>query len=269
MGSSKRRKPLWIIIKSVAVLALVLVASASIYSVVFHIRYEDYYVVGMSMYPFLNADASTTHEATGRFYYQSGNQLYFDNTLKEGDIVDYGVMSKVDKLQRFDIVASYFEKDYNNGALKSDAYLKVKRVIGLPGETIQLVRDDSPMGALYVNGDLVEQPNNNFAYYNAPLIEAGLSVTYPSANLDPNAHNFISVQLKDDEYFLVGDNRYGNNSSDSRAQSVDGTYQPSPVKLSYIQGKITYIIGKGKINADESCSFLFSTYRWPWGYQVC
>lgn len=64
----------------------------------------------------------------------------------------------------------------------------IKRVIGLPGERIEVVN-----GRVFING--------------APLIE-----NYP---LNPGSYSYGPVTVGPDEYFVLGDNR--NNSSDSHS----------------------------------------------------
>jgi len=70
----------------------------------------------------------------------------------------------------------------------------IKRVIGLPGETLEIVHRD-----VYING--VPLGEGAYAYYDSP---------YPVRGLD----NFGPVQIPEDSYFMMGDNR--ENSSDSR-----------------------------------------------------
>lgn len=67
----------------------------------------------------------------------------------------------------------------------------IKRVIGVPGETIEGKED-----TVYINGKPLKEPyvNNDFAN-NVRLTE-------------PFMHDFKKVTLGEDEYFLMGDNRY-------------------------------------------------------------
>lgn len=71
----------------------------------------------------------------------------------------------------------------------------IKRVIGLPGETVQLDYD----GNIYINGVLLEE---HYGY--EPTKDPGRAIEM--------------ITLGEDEYFVMGDNR--NNSKDSRFESV-------------------------------------------------
>ena len=90
------------------------------------------------------------------------------------------------------------------------AALHIRRIIGLPGETIQIVN-----GRVLVNG--------------ATLKEAGdfPAISNPGAAETP-------VTLETNEYFVLGDNR--NNSEDSRFGDI------GKVKKEYLVGKLWFTI---------------------------
>lgn len=114
-----------------------------------------------------------------------GNSMY--PTLDSGSLGFSNVVGyKTSGLKRFDIVIVYLQD--------TRKYL-VKRVVGLPGETVSFKDGD-----LYINGEEVEQDFLNQEYVSS----------YPfqfTEDVEP-------VALKDNEYYCLGDNRP--NSRDSR-----------------------------------------------------
>lgn len=101
-------------------------------------------------------------------------------TLYNGDVLVAQKLA-LNSIHRGDIVTAY--SDSKNEFI-------VKRVIGLPGESIHI--DEN--GYIYADGVLIDEQ------YQSPTV--GMSFTYSDIDLGEN------------EYFLVGDNRY--NSYDSR-----------------------------------------------------
>ena len=125
----------------------------------------------------------------------SGNSMYPILEDKEDVLINVAA-SYLTKIDRFDIVVVKNENEEHD--------LWVKRVIGLPGETIAY-KD----GKLYVNDQIVEEPFLDTTYMEKIMKEKALSVF---------TQDMEEVTLKKDEYFLAGDNRV--NSLDSRTASV-------------------------------------------------
>ena len=123
------------------------------------------------------------------------------NTLTNSEFM---IATKFDYLfgdpERFDIVIC----NYPN---TTDGMYRVKRVIGLPGETIELRK-----GELYVDGHYVKQ----------------------EFDMTPNAVNFGPITVPEDSYFVLGDNR--NNSKDSRSAMV------GPLNRSMIKGHVRAVV---------------------------
>lgn len=123
-------------------------------------------VVGDSMYP-------TLHDG----YVMLLDEIYY----------------KFDKLDRFDIVVI----KYKDSSGKSE--LIIKRVIGLPGDTVSYDK-----GKLYINGKYIKE---KFSH--------------------AETKDFGTVTLDDDEYFVMGDNR---------TVSLDSRYI-GPIKTKDIRGR--------------------------------
>ena len=109
------------------------------------------------------------------------------DTLENGDNLILEKLSyRFHEPERFDIVVFRYTHKKNT--------FYIKRVIGLPGETVQIV--DSK---IYINGEILEE---NYGY--EPIQDAKRA-SQP-------------ITLGEDEYFVLGDNR--NNSKDSRYEDV-------------------------------------------------
>lgn len=180
-----------------------------------------FWVNGQSMYPTLNLHATD----------KNGKELGEnppDPSAREGYTVDYGVMDThkkaINKIKRFDIVVTKYTKE--------DTSNKIKRVLGLPGDTIEFKND----GDLYVNGSFVVQP----------LAEEYIrGAVYPAEK----------TVLKEDEYFVCGDNR---------KHSYDSS-NIGPIKKEYITGKVVAICGTATVYLDKNNFYDVKDidYHWP------
>ncbi|MFM1535612.1 signal peptidase I [Helcococcus ovis] len=116
------------------------------------------------------------------------------NTLHDNDrVLVNKITMKFSPIKRKDIIVMKFDenKDY------------IKRIIGLPGEYIQIID-----GKVYINGKVYEEPYINQQY--------------------TETINGFEWKLGHNQYFVMGDNRLPNGSTDSR---VFG-----PIELDRIKG---------------------------------
>ncbi len=105
----------------------------------------------------------------------------------------------------FQYIRSLFVRSNSDEEMQEEDDYFIKRVIGLPGETIQILGSD-----IYINGERLEEDYGK------------MPITNPGMAKEP-------ITLEDDEYFVLGDNR--EISLDSRYDSV------GPVKKELIAGK--------------------------------
>ena len=92
----------------------------------------------------------------------------------------------------------------------ADETYYIKRVIGLPGESVRI--DTS--GQIYINDSVLEE-----SYGKEVIKEPGRA--------------FETITLGEDEYFVMGDNR--NNSSDSRDPSVGNIHRNKIIGRAFIR----------------------------------
>ena len=124
-----------------------------------------------------------------------------EDTLQDGDqlIVDCFTYRFLRDPKRFEIVV-FRLKD------RPDTFY-VKRVIGLPGETVQIINS-----GIYINGKPIEDPYATQSYFPAGSAEE-------------------IIRLGKDEYFVMGDNR---------VNSIDSRYDVGPVSRSQFVGRALY-----------------------------
>ena len=137
-----------------------------------------------------------------------------NNTLKDGEIM---LVSKLDylwkDLQRGDVVIcrypSRLERTLSLSASLSltQHTIFVKRLVALPGDTVEIQG-----GQLYINGEAVKAPDT----------------------LGSTARDMPRHTLGEDEYFVLGDNRFS--SHDSRSRDV------GPLRQDMILGKAKFVI---------------------------
>lgn len=126
-----------------------------------------------------------------------------ENTLSNEDnlIVDK-LTYRFSDPKRYDIIVFPFRY--------ADNTFYIKRIIGMPGETVQIDRE----GNIYINGEILEE-----SYGREVIQNPGLA-----ANM---------IQLAEDEYFVMGDNR--NNSSDSRDPMVGNIHRDEIIGRAWVR----------------------------------
>jgi signal peptidase I len=119
-----------------------------------------------------------------------------------------------DEYERFDVVIVYEES-------LVDPYL-IKRVIGLPGETVRILNNE-----VYINGVMIEQD----------FIDQNTINTYCIKGNDSNDCTF---DVPSDSYFVLGDNRDGNGVTDQPSGYSIDSRSFGPVTVDNIYGKVVW-----------------------------
>lgn len=188
----KKTRKIFSVITSVLLVLTILATTA--YIVVFSL-FAPVYIQGLSMYPTLNEFERTTGV----------------------EYREFGLMNpKPGKLRRGDIVVFDISDD------QSGNYI-VKRVIGLPGETLKIHEGG-------VNPDYIEITNNNstFRLEEDYLLDAARYLTSLGSYGTINA-----ITLGENQYFALGDNRGA--SQDSR--------MIGPLTKGQLTGKLIVLYG--------------------------
>lgn len=263
----KKKTKWWhIVIDVVLVVAFVAVIAVSTNIIYLSAAYtEPFFVNGMSMYPTLNHDGQHKNSDGS---YRALTWADGDNSV--GDIVDYGYAKTGDKdswrdsIKRYDILIVYYKSDFQNPyadepVLKDSAKPKIKRLIGLPGETVTFAPTD-------VNDETGNTAWGKTTINGEPLKPLYGPEDYPDVNgrhYDKvNVASYANVTLGENEYYVMGDNRGGPYSDDSRNHG--------PIKASWIYGKAYLVTAMRELELTDNNSydvkFRLDYIKMPWDY---
>ncbi|SHO46060.1 signal peptidase I [Anaerocolumna xylanovorans] len=142
-----------------------------------------------------------------------------EKTLMDQDKIIINKFSYVfHQPRRFDVIV-FKQSD------KEHSYLNVKRIIGLPGETVQIKE-----GKIYINGEPLTEK-----IVNDPIENPGLAEE--------------EIKLDENEFFVLGDNR--NNSEDSRFANVGNIVSGDILGKAWIRQNGFAFINKLNIAKEE------------------
>ncbi len=262
----KKKVKWWQIVIDVVLISAFIVVSCIAIDVIYLSTAfsESFFVNGMSMYPTLNSTALRKTDSGYRAL------TWADSSNIAGDIVDYGYAKTGDKdnwrasLKRYDIVIAYYKDDFvdpyaEKPVLKDNVSPKIKRLIGLPGETVDFsvvtVNDETgntAWGKTLINGEPLKPlyGPSDFPAVNGRSYDKVTSPTYGHVVLGQN------------EYYVIGDNRGGYHSDDSR--------QRGPLRGEWIYGKACLIVSKRNLEKNGTtfnAKFNLWQIRMPWNYQ--
>ena len=143
-----------------------------------------------------------------------------ESTLSSGDtILINKLVYRIREPERFDVIV--FQKSG-----KEHSYYSIKRIVGLPGETV-LVSN----GRVYINGELLDEPQ-----VSEDMVLEGLAA-------EP-------IVLDEDEHFVLGDNR--NMSEDSRYFNVGNVVSDEIIGKAWLRTNKFGIISKLNMKQNES-----------------
>ena len=272
-----KKKPKWwnILIDVAVVLVFVATIAASANVIYLSTAFDTpFFVNGMSMYPTLNPNAKNSRGETLGWW--SGESAI-------GDQVDYGYaqslnFEKGDALQRYDVILTYYYGDFEvdehgdlrrdeagklilrNRGTSAEPKSKIKRVIGLPGETVRfeaIAPGDSENARFRAWGKVTINPGLETAKvlepkYTVEDFEKGSSRSYNCPS-----ESYADVTLGEHEYYVLGDNR--GNSSDSRRNGA--------ILDEMMIAKACLIVGKRTLDGSDKPGSPWEYVFTPWNYR--
>lgn len=199
--------------------------------------YEPYVVPSESMLPTLIVGDRILVQ---KFSYGISRYSFpFSPPIFKGRIFDFN------KPQRGDIAV--FERDK----------LYIKRIIGLPGDKIQLIR-----GSLFINGSIVHSKDSgklfnydgvNFPEYSETLPQSNAKYSIIDTDMFAPFDNTNLYTVPSGHYFVMGDNRDNSNDSRNLANKNIGF-----IPYDNLLGKVETIFFSSKTVEWYNLKFLFN-----------
>ncbi|MEG1581716.1 MAG: signal peptidase I [Clostridia bacterium] len=185
--------------KSFALSLLIVFGVAFIFTIFFsQVILTPLTVIGASMQPTINKEYYDNNLSGSSLVYHNADTVYIkdSNTYNRGDIVVANV--------------SHYMSSLNND------YLFIKRVVGLPNETIQFKKGAHISGFKFAFTIEITTINGQKFTLPEPYIAETMSM---DTSISDNQYYYqatheIPFTLGETEYYILGDNR--NNSTDSR-----------------------------------------------------
>lgn len=213
----RKPAPLWLVVLGNIVVALAIVSLVQAFVVRVH-----------------NVSSGSMQTTLGvRDRVLSSNLPYLANPPERGDIIIFGHGPTWDDAMRAPepdpfIAAVRIFGDVTGIGLSNKTYT-VKRIIGLPGDTVECC---DAQGRVLVNGEPLDEP---YVYRDIPFTADGLDC----ASDPSSARCFAAITVPDGKYLVMGDHR--SNSADSVA-GCRGSSGPSEcarfVPAERITGKV-------------------------------
>ncbi len=156
------------------------------------------------------------------------NKFVFAPTLSP---LEEGLLP-IDRIERGDVVVFKYPEQPDRDF--------IKRVIGLPGETIELRNKK-----VYIDGTPIDEPYVHFIFPPAPDDNGGSGADLPDFDV---TRSYGPVTVPERHYFMMGDNR--DNSQDSRYWG----FMPQD----YVKGKALFVY----FSFGDGPGGLFGNIRW-------
>jgi len=189
--------------------------------------------------------------ATNKYTYGYGQYSFSIPIANIFMPVPYQERAWAGKVERGDVVVFWLPSKRQN---------YIKRVIGLPGDTVQV-----RAGRLYINEKMVPREPAGLKldkepYQSSPVMMTEYIETLPGGIMhsiyeesdDARLDNTPLYTVPEGHYFMMGDNR--DNSQDSRVSSKVG-----PVPFENIVGRADFIFFSTNGSAK-----VFEFWKWPW-----